>query len=138
MPKPPPPGPAPLAPAIRPTQPITHPSPAGKLQQNAPSTINGAHSTKGKKKADAAPVDPSTMYESVKNRIAALEEESILEEEDERRYGVLFGTLFLTSIMTTFVAEEAQASVKGLEVSAVHAKYLEMVCCSAGERCTDL
>lgn len=28
------------------------------------------------------------MYESLKNRIAALEEEEVLEEEEERRYGV--------------------------------------------------
>jgi len=27
------------------------------------------------------------MYESLKNRIAALEEEEVLEEEEERRYG---------------------------------------------------
>lgn len=28
------------------------------------------------------------MYESLKNRIAALEEEEVLEEEEERRYGM--------------------------------------------------
>jgi hypothetical protein len=28
------------------------------------------------------------MYESVKNRIAALEEEEVLEEEEERRFGL--------------------------------------------------
>ena len=28
------------------------------------------------------------MYESLKNRIAALEEEEVLEEEEERRFGV--------------------------------------------------
>jgi hypothetical protein len=27
------------------------------------------------------------MYESLKNRIAALEEEEVIEEEEERRYG---------------------------------------------------
>ena len=32
-------------------------------------------------------MDPATMYESLKNRIAALEEEEVLEEEEERRYG---------------------------------------------------
>lgn len=41
---------------------------------------------KGKKRNDA-PVDPATMYESLKNRIAALEEEEVLEEEEERRFG---------------------------------------------------
>lgn len=29
------------------------------------------------------------MYESLKNRIAALEEEEVMEEEEERRYGML-------------------------------------------------
>lgn len=28
------------------------------------------------------------MYESLKNRIAALEEEEVMEEEEERRYGM--------------------------------------------------
>jgi len=28
------------------------------------------------------------MYESLKNRIAALEEEEVLEEEEERRFGM--------------------------------------------------
>jgi len=38
------------------------------------------------------------MYESVKNRIAALEEEEVLEEEEERRFGVLFA-LFLCLVV---------------------------------------
>lgn len=49
------------------------------------------------------------MYESVKNRIAALEEEEVLEEEEERRF-----------------AEEAQKSIKGMEENAIHAKYFEL------------
>jgi len=40
-----------------------------------------------KKKADPAPIDPAAMYESLKNRIAALEEEEVFVEEEERRYG---------------------------------------------------
>lgn len=44
--------------------------------------VNG----KAKKKPEA-PLDPATMYESLKNRIAALEEEEVLEEEEERRFG---------------------------------------------------
>ncbi|KIY51309.1 hypothetical protein FISHEDRAFT_37381 [Fistulina hepatica ATCC 64428] len=79
--------------------------------------VNGTHAhthshqhngTKGKKKNET-PVDPATMYESLKNRIAALEEEEVLEEEEERRF-----------------AEEAQKSVKGMENSAIHAKYIEL------------
>lgn len=41
---------------------------------------------KGKKKPDT-PVDPATMYESLKNRIQALEEEEVMEEEEERKFG---------------------------------------------------
>ncbi|KAJ8697388.1 hypothetical protein PTI98_004198 [Pleurotus ostreatus] len=49
------------------------------------------------------------MYETLKNRIAALEEEEVLEEEEERRF-----------------AEEAQKSVKGMGENAIHAKYIEL------------
>ena len=50
--------------------------------------MNGthAHNQKGKKKNDP-PVDPSQLYESLKNRIATLEEEEIHNEEEERRIG---------------------------------------------------
>ncbi|KAL4069861.1 hypothetical protein V8B97DRAFT_2008369 [Scleroderma yunnanense] len=77
--------------------------------QSAP-TVNGNHanSQKMKKKCDA-PVDPAIMYESLKNRIAALEEEEVLEEEEECRF-----------------TEEAIKSVKGLGENAVHAKYIEL------------
>lgn len=80
----------------------------------APRVSNGAHSpgpvgSKGKKKNEPAPVDPAAMYESLRNRIAALEEEEVHEGEEERRF-----------------AEEAQSSVKGMTDSAVHAKYIEL------------
>ncbi|KAJ7070743.1 hypothetical protein C8F01DRAFT_975307 [Mycena amicta] len=88
-------GPAPPAPAAAPPAP---PQPRA--------AVNGH--TKGKKKADT-PVDPATMYESLKNRIAALEEEEVLEEEEERKY-----------------TEEAQKSVKGMSETAIHAKYIEL------------
>ncbi|KAH8835535.1 hypothetical protein DL96DRAFT_1574594 [Flagelloscypha sp. PMI_526] len=71
---------------------------------------NGTHPSQSKaKKRNDAPVDPAAMYESLKNRIAALEEEEVIEEEEERRF-----------------AEEAHSSVKGLEESAMHAKYIEL------------
>ena len=79
-PKPPPPGPAPPAPPVPPAQ-----SAATARPPLHPSAVNGTQ--KAKKKNDA-PVDPSAMYESLKNRIAALEEEEVLEEEEERRFGL--------------------------------------------------
>jgi len=90
--KPPPPGPAPAppvpvsAPPVPPTitqSPVRPPA----TPQPALASVNGTQSTK--KKRNEPPVDPVTMYESVKNRIAALEEEEVLEEEEERRFGVL-------------------------------------------------
>lgn len=68
--KPPPPGPAPVV--APPAPPTTKP------------VANGATS-KGKKKTE--PMDPATMYETVKSRIAALEEEEVHGEEEERRIG---------------------------------------------------
>ncbi|KAJ7610822.1 hypothetical protein FB45DRAFT_760965 [Roridomyces roridus] len=102
-------GPAPPAPAAAPPVPPnhTHAPPAQSRQpHNHGPGVNGH--AKGKKKAET-PVDPATMYESLKNRIAALEEEEVLEEEEERRF-----------------AEEAQKSVKGMEENAIHAKYIEL------------
>lgn len=85
-PKPPPPGPAPPAPLTSPPAPPVQSVPATHPPLH-PSTVNGAQ--KAKKKSDA-PVDPAAMYESLKNRIAALEEEEVLEEEEERRFGLHF------------------------------------------------
>lgn len=99
--KPPPPGPTPPAPlATPPAAPVT---PAQSSATTArpplhPSAVNGTQ--KAKKKNDA-PVDPAAMYESLKNRIAALEEEEVLEEEEERQFGlhsalpfIAFGLIF--------------------------------------------
>lgn len=93
--KPPPPGPAPPAPSSAPPAPPNH-ARQGPPAHNPPPPVNGTNqhhhhgppssNAKGKKKADS-PVDPATMYESLKNRIAALEEEEVLEEEEERRFG---------------------------------------------------
>ncbi|KAJ7109904.1 hypothetical protein C8R44DRAFT_833492 [Mycena epipterygia] len=103
-------GPAPPAPAAAPPAPPNHThAPPGQPRppHNHGPGVNGHHA-KGKKKNDT-PVDPATMYESLKSRIAALEEEEVLEEEEERRF-----------------AEEAQKSVKGMEENAIHAKYIEL------------
>lgn len=117
-----PPSPAPPAPATAP--PATPVQATSSMNQQAPAnrtnppphqhhhspTVNGHHpqTTKGKKRNDA-PVDPATMYESLKNRIAALEEEEVIEEEEERRF-----------------AEEAHKSVKGMEENTIHSKYIEL------------
>ena len=91
--KPVPAGPAPLAPVAAPPVPPNHPqsAPASRgsvAPHNHIPPINGtrAQTAKTKKKNDA-PVDPAAMYESLKNRIAALEEEEVLEEEEEKRFG---------------------------------------------------
>lgn len=83
-PKPPPSGPAPPAPLVTPPAPPNHSSSATRPPLHSP-TVNGTQ--KAKKKNDA-PVDPAAMYESLKNRIAALEEEEVLEEEEERQFGL--------------------------------------------------
>ncbi|KAG6877387.1 hypothetical protein C0992_010159 [Termitomyces sp. T32_za158] len=113
--KPPPAGPAPPPPASVPPTPPTHnnathtPTNRSNPSHNhTPGTNGHQHTQKGKKKNDA-PLDPATMYESLKNRIAALEEEEVLEEEEERRF-----------------TEEAVKSVRGLEEAAIHTKYIEL------------
>ncbi|VDC05800.1 unnamed protein product [Peniophora sp. CBMAI 1063] len=101
--KPPPAGPAPPAP-----QPSANSNPNSTAPP--PARTNGTAGGKGKKKAEPPPPpDPAAMYESLRNRIAALEEHEVQEEEEERAF-----------------AEEAVKSVKGLEDSAVHAKYIEL------------
>ena len=67
-------------------QPTTQP-PANRGQL----TTNGQN-PKNRKKADPTPVDPAVMYESLKSRIAALEEEETHEEEEERKFGACFTT----------------------------------------------
>lgn len=93
--RPPPTGPAPPAPVTAPPAPPVNtgaPPPAVR-QPNGPA--NGAHThtaasaaaQKAKKKNPDPPVDPSQLYESLKNRIATLEEEEIHNEEEERKIG---------------------------------------------------
>jgi hypothetical protein len=41
------------------------------------------------------------MYESLKNRIAALEEEEVLEEEEERRFGPCPSRSILMAVLPT-------------------------------------
>ena len=87
------PGVTPPAPAAAPPAPPSHNAnhthaPANNRQTNG-ATTNGTHvpAQRSKKKAAEQPVDPSQMYETLKNRIAALEEEEVHEEEEERRFG---------------------------------------------------
>ncbi|KIY73488.1 hypothetical protein CYLTODRAFT_386580 [Cylindrobasidium torrendii FP15055 ss-10] len=113
--KPPPAGPAPPAPVSAPPQPPrpathsthTHTHPGHNHTHSYNHGPTSSNSAKAKKKD--TPVDPAVMYESLKNRIAALEEEEVIEEEEERRY-----------------AEEAQKSVTGMNEKAIHAKYIEL------------
>jgi hypothetical protein len=57
--------------------------PSSSARQLHPAAPNG----KSKKKADPVPLDPAAMYESLKSRIAALEEEEEVVEEEERQFG---------------------------------------------------
>ncbi|KAI0800629.1 hypothetical protein C8Q74DRAFT_1191601 [Fomes fomentarius] len=104
-------GPTPPAPAAAPPVPpnSTHAQTAPRTTNGT--TVNGTHAPaqKGKKKAADQPVDPSQMYETLKNRIQVLEEEETHEEEEERRF-----------------AEEAQNSVSGMTETAIHQKYIEL------------
>ena len=91
-------GPTPPAPAAAPPVPPNgvagaHAPPAARPPNGA--GANGtAHAPppKGKKKPAEQPVDPSQMYETLKNRIVALEEEEVHEEEEERRFGAWCGS----------------------------------------------
>jgi hypothetical protein len=76
------------------------------------------------------------MYESLKNRIAALEEEETHEEEEERKFGKSLTAYTLFNVWArnvdrihtyVFAAEEAQKSVKGVPDNLVHTKYVELV-----------
>ncbi|KAI0695615.1 hypothetical protein BC835DRAFT_1482020 [Cytidiella melzeri] len=114
--KPPPTGPTPPVPSAAPPAPshntasaaVANPPPASSRQPNG-TAVNGTHGPKGKKKNPDPPVDPSQLYESLKNRIATLEEDMIHNEEEGKR-----------------ILEEAQNSVAGLEENAIHAKYIEL------------
>ncbi|CAE6467954.1 unnamed protein product [Rhizoctonia solani] len=97
--KPPPTGPPP-----RPT-----PNTNGNATRAPPQRKNPNANNPNVKVEPSAPPDPMTMYESLKNRIAALEEEEVTVEEEERRLG-----------------EEARRTVKGMSDSAVHTKYIEL------------
>ena len=57
----------------------------GATSHAHPPATNTTGSQKGKKKAES--VDPAAMYETVRSRIAALEEEEVHGEEEERRIG---------------------------------------------------
>ena len=82
-------GPTPPAPAAAPPVPPNTVQPQTAARTTNGTAVNGTHAPppKGKKKAAEQPVDPSQMYETLKNRIAALEEEEVHEEEEERRFG---------------------------------------------------
>jgi hypothetical protein len=89
--KPPPTGPAPPAPAVAPPVPPTN-AQVNSAKHGTPPAVNGSHThtTTGKpskKKAEPTPVDPATMYESLKNRIAVLEEDAVQGVEEERKFG---------------------------------------------------
>jgi hypothetical protein len=121
--------PAPAAPAPAPPRaPKTAPPPAPAPAPQKAHAGGSATPGKGKKKGEPSPVDPAVMYESLKSRIAALEEEEVHEEEEERRYGPCPPPLHSHSCYShRHTAEEAQSAVTGMSESAIHAKYIELV-----------
>ena len=92
--KPPPTGPTPPAPVSAPPAPPNNAHASGHNHPPVNRQPNGTHAPthnqpqKGmkKKNPEPQPVDPSQMYETLKNRIAALEEDAVHEEEEERRF----------------------------------------------------
>ncbi|EIN13927.1 hypothetical protein PUNSTDRAFT_129592 [Punctularia strigosozonata HHB-11173 SS5] len=110
-PKPPPSGPAPPAPAVAPPVPPSN-TQLTPGKHGTPPVTNGTHpppTKTNKKKAEPPPVDPAQMYESLKNRIAVLEEDAVQGVEEEKKF-----------------VEEAQKSVKGLDDSAIQEKYVQL------------
>lgn len=87
--KPPPAGPAPPAPVPAPSSSSATPASAGSTasasKNHAPNGTN--KTTKKAGKAADSPVDPQAMYESLKTKIAALEEELNTADEAELKYG---------------------------------------------------
>ena len=73
-----------LSPA-KPTAQASKSAPSNGNNVPQPPAQNGRAS--GKKKTVEPPPDPVTMYESVRSRIAALEEEEGLEEEEDQKMG---------------------------------------------------
>ena len=112
--KPPPAGPAPPAPGAAPPNPpqanggsgggggqAATPTTTTANGTKATPTVNGATSKakKGSAKADT-PVDPAAMYESLKNKIAALEEELNHQDEEELKFSESF--IFSCICLVTF------------------------------------
>ncbi|QRV80437.1 hypothetical protein RhiJN_08452 [Ceratobasidium sp. AG-Ba] len=86
------------------------PKPNGVTAQQRQQTRKNVNAGNPNVKVEpTAPPDPVTMYESVRNRIAALEEAEVTGEEEERRH-----------------AEEARASVRGAPDSVIQTKYIEL------------
>ena len=87
--KPPPAGPAPPAPAPAPSTSSATPASAGSTTSasKAPAPNGTTKTTKKAGKAAETPVDPQAMYESLKTKIAALEEELNTADEAELKYG---------------------------------------------------
>jgi hypothetical protein len=83
-------GPAPSsAPPAPPTAARSTPRPTTSVtQNNASQSSSTGHTAKSKKKAaDTTPPDPNALLDTVKNRIAALEEDARQGKEDERKAG---------------------------------------------------
>lgn len=97
--KPPPAGPAPLAPAAAPPNPPASAGSAATVNGAKPASApNGTSKAKKGTAKQETSVDPQAMYESLKNKIAALEEELNHADEEELKIGAYF--MLLKRVLT--------------------------------------
>ncbi|KAG8707346.1 hypothetical protein FRC08_000569 [Ceratobasidium sp. 394] len=105
-----PPKPPPTGPPPRPNTNGTAPPAQRATGQGQGQTRKNSNAGNPNVKVEpTAPPDHVTMYESVRSRIAVLEEEEVTVEEEERR-----------------LAEEARQTVRGAPDSVVQTKYIEL------------
>ena len=96
--KPPPTGPTPPAPSGAPPVPPNHRQPTAPVngtQHNHSNTTTTNTPQKGNKKKQTDPqADASQIYETLKSKIAALEEDAVHEEEEEKKFSMFSLSLY--------------------------------------------
>jgi hypothetical protein len=69
------------------------------------------------------------MYENLKSRIAALEEDQVHGEEEQKKIGTVHVLLDYWTLKALHLpsADDARKSIKGASESVIQTKYLELV-----------